>query len=99
MLALSRRFIKDFAKIAAPLNGIQKGKRSKRNTLKGTCESDLSFIELKSPLVNFTMLATPDFSKQFKVYCDHTSSTAIIAGVLIQDDENGIEKPLAFVSR
>lgn len=94
MISYNRRFIKIFATVSPPLIEMVKGKRSKYNILKWTIHNEEAFKKLKTLLVNSTYLTTPNFGNKFKIYCDASS-----VAVLMQDDENYIEKPLAFASR
>jgi len=60
-------------------------------------EQDDSFNELKIKLASAPILTMPNFDKQFIIRTD--ASYDGIGGVLLQKDENNIEKPIHFVSR
>jgi len=88
-----RKFIFNFAGIAKPLfKLLKKGvafewKEAQRE----------SFEELKRRLTTAPILSVPDFSKQFIIRTD--ASKDGIGGVLIQKDDNNVEKPIHFISR
>lgn len=88
-----RRFIRDFATIAAPIHdvvaGVQKGK-----PIKWTSEAEMAFDKLKSCLSTSPVLATPKFNSPFAIHCD--ASLTGIGAVLCQGDD---EAPIAYASR
>eukprot|EP00833_Pecoramyces_ruminatium_P015176 jgi/Orpsp1_1/1189208/evm.model.d7180000070286.1 len=88
-----RKFIKDFAQLASPLF-----KLLKKNTIfKWTTESDLAFRSLKERLIQAPILIPPDFEKPFVIRTD--ASRSGIGGVIMQKDEDDVEKPVHFISR
>ena len=93
-----RRFIKDFAKIAAPLNRLlQGGRTTSKNTpvvWSTTCEQ--AFCQLKSALVSSPILAYADFSLPFRLYTD--TSLDGLGAVLSQVQDNK-ERVIAYASR
>lgn len=84
-----RRFVKDFAKIAAPLTSAQ-------TTFTWGPEEERAFNELKTALTTAPVLLTPDFSLPFHVYTD--ASQFAIGATLLQDQGNGLQ-PVAYESR
>ena len=82
------RFIKDFAKIAAPLNDLLK----KDVTYEWDNNCEKAFTELKNKLISAPVLSIPDQSKPFTLHCD--ASDLAIGAVLSQDDH-----PVGFTSR
>jgi hypothetical protein len=84
-----RKFIKDFAKIAAPLTNLLK-------KFSGTYEWDEpcngAFKTLKGILVKTPTLKLPDFDKDFEIHLD--VSNFAIGRVLMQDG-----RPVAFESK
>lgn len=90
-----RKFIKNFAGIAAPLHDLTVGK-SKYNVLKWNTESESAFNELKNCLVSAPVLAIPDFTQPFSIHCD--ASNFALGAVLTQEIE-GESHPIAYVSR
>jgi hypothetical protein len=55
-----------------------------------------AFYDLKSPIMNQTVLAMADFSRRFVLQTD--SSSSAVAAVLLQDFDEG-RRPIAFASR
>jgi len=88
-----RKFIFNFANIAKPLFKLCK----KGVKFIWDKEQDDSFNELKIKLASAPILTMPNFDKQFIIRTD--ASYDGIGGVLLQKDENNIEKPIHFVSR
>lgn len=62
-----------------------------------TSEANEAFRTIKSLLTSAPILTNPDFSRKFYIHCD--ASDYGIGAVLVQLDENGEEKPIAFMSR
>ena len=73
------RFIENFSKIAGPLTNLLK----KTKEFEWTPECEQSFQELKQKLTTTPVLALPDISKDFVVYCD--ASRQGLGCVLMQD--------------
>jgi len=88
-----RKFIKDFAQIASPLFQLLK----KNSKFEWTKESNLVFKSLKERLIRAPILVPPDFNKPFIIRSD--ASRSGIGGVIIQKDDNGVEKLIHYVSR
>lgn len=86
-----RRFIADFATLAAPLSDCLKGEKFKFSE-----EASASFEKLKSALISPPILAQPNFNKKFYLQCD--ASNLGIGAVLFQKDEENREQPLYFYS-
>lgn len=83
-----RKFISNFAKIAAPLYLLLR----KETLFTWNKEHEESFNELKKRLTKCSMLINPDFSKTFELTTD--ASKFAIGGVLLQNN-----KPDTFISR
>lgn len=94
MASWYRRFVKNFAEIAAPLHELTKGKT---RTLKWNDRATRAFERLKCELIKAPVLAIPDFSRTFSVQCD--ASNFAISSVLVQKDDENNERPIAYVSR
>ena len=74
-----RKFVEGFSRIARPMTQLlKKGKK-----LEWTPECDASFQELKKRLTTAPVLATPDISKEFVIYCD--ASRTGLGCVLMQE--------------
>ncbi len=84
-----RKFIKNFAKIAAPLTNLLK-KSAITYEWEETCNE--AFETLKGILVKAPVLKLPDFDKEFEIHSD--ASDFAIGGVLVQDG-----RPVAFESK
>ena len=100
-----RRFIRNFASIAAPLHNLLHGSgKSKKKKQKSsppgmsawdsTC--DTAFQELKEKLTSSPVLGHPDFSRPFILEID--ASMSGLGAVLSQDQENG-RVVLCYASR
>jgi hypothetical protein len=83
-----RKFIKNFAKIAAPLTNLLK-KSAITYEWEEAC--DETFGTLKAILVKAPVLKLPDFDKEFEIHSD--ASDFAIGGVLVQEG-----RPVAFES-
>jgi len=92
MASWYRRFIAGFSEIAAPLT--QHTKKNARWTWGK--EQEGAFRTLKAKLVSAPVLACPDFSKQFVLQTD--ASTSGLGAVLTQQHEDG-ERVIAYASR
>jgi len=84
-----RKFIKNFAEIAAFLTNLLK-KSAVTYDWEEAC--DEAFETLKGILVKVPVLKLPDFDKDFEIHFD--TSDFIIRGVIVQDG-----RPLAFESK
>ena len=89
-----RNFIKDFAKVTAPLcTLLRKGIKFEWKK-----EQEESFKILKERLINAPILRFPRFDREFIIRTD--ASYDGIGGVLLQkDDETGKEHPVHYISR
>ena len=90
-----RKFVQNFADIAAPLTD-QTGKKYP-NKIKWTSECEKSFSQLKLALCSKPVLQLPDFSKPFVVQVD--ASERGLGAILCQKDDHGDEHPIVFCSR
>ena len=88
-----RRFIRDFSKVAGPLNTLIK----KDVKLTWTKKCELAFEGLKQHVCEAPILIYFDPSKECHVETD--LSDYVSAGVLSQEDDNGILHPVAFFSK
>ncbi len=96
MLNYFRQFIPDFAAKSEPLN---------RLTRKGvewewTDDCQTAYERLKEALCEKPCLAMPNFNPGHPTFVLHTDwSKTAIGAVLLQDDEHGVEHPIAYASR
>lgn len=102
-----RRFIKDYAKIAKPLNDLLVGHSTnkvanKKNRNKKSIpwqwnqEQQIAFDTLKEKLMSPPVLAYADFKKPFIIHTD--ASTEGLGAVLYQEHD-GLERVIAYASR
>lgn len=87
-----RRFIRNFADIAAPLNKLTR----KRSTFEWTSECKNSFNTLKNSLISPTILQYPDFSKQFIVTVD---ASKYGVGAILSQSQDDEDLPIAYASK
>ena len=80
-----RQFIPNFVEILKDITRMLK----KGIDIKWTSEAKHSFEEIKRSLTQAPVLINPDFSKEFLVFT--FASENIIAGVLLQKGQQGIE--------
>lgn len=88
-----RKFIRNYADIARPLNRLL----SKNVTFEWGAEAMAAFENLKNQFSKKPVLSTPDLSKQFEVECD--ASKYASGAVLSQKDSNGTRHPIMFFSK
>ena len=88
-----RRFCPNFAKVAHPLTELLK--KNRKFVWTDDCEN--SFRKLKSIIESEPILKAPNFTKAFSLYVD--ASGTGIGALLAQEDENGLDMPVAFYSK
>jgi len=88
-----RRFIKDFAKIAAPLHMLVR----KEQKWKWEREQEEAFGKLKAVFTTEPVLAIPDINREIRVEAD--ASDYATGGVLSTKCEDGKWRPVAFISK
>ena len=88
-----RKFVKDFAKIAAPMINLVK-----RET-KWSWDQEVknSFEKLKEALISYPILQQPDFNREFILYTD--ASGLAVGAILSQKDDEGNEYVCHYASR
>eukprot|EP00731_Ephydatia_muelleri_P015573 Em0008g1293a len=95
MTGYYRKFIPDYASIAAPLTDLTKNAAPNQVVWTDRCEG--SFQKLKSLLCREPALHSPDFTKEFVLQTD--ASDVGVGAVLSQLDEEGADHPVAYYSR
>jgi hypothetical protein len=90
---LVRRFIPNLAKIMKPLLKLLK----KYVKCEWTEEGRNAFKSIKDAIGKSSVLISPNYSKDFQIVSFASKDT--IAGVLFQKNEEGQEKPIAFMSK
>ena len=92
LVSYYRRFVKDFATIASPLNALLK----KGVQFAWSDECQISFERLRDSLLTSPILTYPNFQERFSLYTD-ASNTGI--GAILSQTIDGVEKTIAFASR
>ena len=88
-----RRFVRNYSRIAAPLNSLlQNGVAWRWET-----DAQKAFEQLKLKLTEAPILRRPDFSRPFELHTDWSSTG--LGAVLAQRDEEGNEYVVAYASR
>jgi hypothetical protein len=98
LLAMCRYYkahLKDFSRIAAPLADLTKNRVSATFVLND--EQRRAFEEIKKCMREAQRTYSPDYNRKFIVSCD--ASDIAIAGILSQIDDQGIERPIEFISK
>jgi hypothetical protein len=88
-----RRFMENFAKVAAPLHDLTKDVVP----FVWTSAHESSFIALKRLLSQAPVLSLPDVSKPYSVFTD--ASNVAIGAVLTQKHDDGVFHPIAYFSK
>uniref|UniRef100_A0A7G3ANC8 RNA-directed DNA polymerase n=1 Tax=Lutzomyia longipalpis TaxID=7200 RepID=A0A7G3ANC8_LUTLO len=94
MCGWNRRFIKDYAKIMAPISNLLKGKP---NRIVWTSEAERAFEEIKRALGSAPILRNPKYDRVFHVCTD--ASDVGIGAQLTQRDDNGDEYTVTYISQ
>lgn len=93
-----RRFVENFAREIKPLlDFLQAAKKDRKHTLSWTPELTATYNRIINLLLENAVLAHPDYSKPF--YLDTDASADGFGAVLSQKDENGVLRPVCFLSR
>ena len=93
MASFYRKFCKNFSSVAVPLTRLLE----KGQSYTWGDEQEKAFVKLKGLLMSTPVLVAPNFSKPFKLATD--ACDVGIGAVLLQEDQNGIEHPVAYFSR
>ncbi|KAH8299224.1 hypothetical protein KR059_006118, partial [Drosophila kikkawai] len=87
-----RRFVDNYATITLPLTELLK----KNRKFSWDPEAEEAFKLVKSKLTSSPVLRTPDFHNKFILLCD--ASLYGLGCVLAQENEDGVELPIAYIS-
>ncbi|XP_078666715.1 uncharacterized protein LOC144908750 [Branchiostoma floridae x Branchiostoma belcheri] len=90
-----RRFIPQYADLAAPLTDLTGSRKPQVVEWTDVCEE--AFQVLKGKLCDYPVLQSPDFERPFVLHTD--ASERGIGAVLSQMDGNGEEHPVVYTSR
>ena len=93
MAGYYRKFCRNFSDVVYPLTNLL-GKRVKFQW-DSSCQA--AFENVKAILMNSPVLQAPNFEKAFKLQIDASDVGA--GGVLIQEDESGIDHPVCYFSK
>ena len=88
-----RRFIKDFARVARPMNMLTR----KDMKWQWGQEQQKAFDELKGVFTTKPVLAAPDLDKEFRV--EANASNYVTGGVLSMKCSNNMWRLVAFISK
>ena len=90
-----RKFIPDYATLAAPLSDLTR--KTKPNRVAWTPECATAFDQLKCSLCTSPVLKSPEWDKPFILQTD--ASDRGMGAVLSQPDADGRDRPVAYFSR
>lgn len=89
-----RRFVPNFASLAAPLTEIPTKQHSRM--VKWSEKAEESFTQLKRALTSHPVLVAPNFKKYFIV---HTDASEVGLGAVLSQTQVGEEHPVLYISR
>jgi transposase InsO family protein/predicted aspartyl protease len=92
MASYYRRFVKDFAKVAAPLHAIAR----KNQKFQWTDEAQKSFDALKEAMTTAPILAMPT---DLDDYTLDTDASDFAIGAVLSQKQEGVERVIAYASR
>ena len=97
-----RRFVREFARFAAPLQDLLRTgdellHRQKKRPIPWTAGAESSFQLLKRKLIEAPVLAQPDVHQLFRIETD--ASEWALGCVLLQGGDDGLLHPIAFDGR
>ena len=93
MVGYHRQHIPNYAEIAFPLTQLTK----KNAQYQWGAPEGEAWERLKTELVSDRVMAHPQLDKPYKLYTD--ASAYAIGAILVQEDENGLERPVLYVSK
>ena len=95
-----RRFIRDYAKVARPLNVLISGGNAskKRKLIEWNEDCQRAFDELKRLCTSTPVLAYADYKREFQLHTDTSELGLRGEGVLYQKDDQGNQRVIAYAS-
>ncbi|XP_072174662.1 uncharacterized protein [Diadema setosum] len=93
MTGYYRKFCHNFADAATPLTNMLR----KDSQFDWSDDCQVAFNRLKAMLASSPVLAAPNFDKQFILMVDASDTGG--GGALMQKDNNGVDHPVAYMSR
>jgi hypothetical protein len=87
-----RQCVKDYARIAEPIVALTR----KATPWEWTEERQQAFDALKAALVSPAVMAHPDVDKPYSLFTDACDYS--VGAVLVQCDEQGVERPIQYIS-
>jgi hypothetical protein len=88
-----RRFVPNFAEIQRPITNMLK----KYVVIKWSQEEKATFQRIKQALVEALVLVIPDYAKDIFIFSFAFEETIVV--VLLQNNQEGHEQPIAFFSK
>ena len=88
-----RKLINNYAQLEKPLRELTR----KHQRWKWTQVEQHAFDRLKEALISSDVMAHPDPNKKYKLYTD--ASAYALGGILVQTDDDGIDRPIQYVSK
>ena len=92
MASYYRQLVPGFAQIASPLTSLLK----KDADWRWGVEQDIAFQQLKDMLTSDRVMAFPRLDQPYILYTD--ACNYAIGAILCQEDEDGIERPIQYIS-
>ena len=92
MTSYYRQFVPNYAQVSEPLTSLLRANVK----FHWGREQDTAFLNLKCLLVSSSVMASPQVDKPYKLYTD--ACNYAVGGILVQDDANGVEKVIQYVS-
>ena len=93
MCAFYRQFCPNLSTVIAPLRDLV----GKRTEFRWTRECQEALEKVKRILTSPPVLVSPDYSREFRLYCD--SSDVGVGAALMQCDDDDIEHPVSYFSK
>ena len=93
MTGYYRQCIPNYAAIARPLTLLTR----KHVRFSWGTEEQEAWRQLRDLLTSDRVMAHPQVDKPYKLYCD--ASDYCVGGILVQEDDQGIERPVVYISK